>query len=78
MSKNNTDNGIKEGKIKIRWSVMSVTVILFALMLVAIVVNAEQFYHVLNNLVMNNLMWGVGWVSRWYVSLWLSCAWSSW
>ena len=42
---------------------MSVTVILFALMLVAIVVNAEQFYHVLNNLVMNNLMWGVGWVS---------------
>ena len=40
MSKNNTDNGIKEGKIKIRWSVMSVTVILFALMLVAIVVNA--------------------------------------
>ena len=41
----------------------SVTVILFALMLVAIVVNAEQFYHVLNNLVMNNLMWGVGWVS---------------
>lgn len=50
-------------KVKIRTGVMSVTVILFVLMLVAILVNAEKFYYVLNNLVMNNLMWGAGWVS---------------
>ena len=50
-------------KGKIRWSVMSVTIILFTLMLVAILVNAEKFYYVLNNLVMNNLMWGAGWVA---------------
>lgn len=53
-------NGTKE-KGKVRWPVMSVTIILFALMLVAIVVNAEKFYDILNNLVMNNLMWGLGW-----------------
>lgn len=41
--------------------VMSVTVGLFILMLIAIVVNAEGFYYVLNNLVMNNLMSGLGW-----------------
>lgn len=40
---------------------MSVTVALFVLMLIAIVINAETFYHVLNNLVMNNLMWNLGW-----------------
>lgn len=40
---------------------MSVTVILFTLMLAAILINAEKFYHVLNNLVMNNMMWGAGW-----------------
>lgn len=42
---------------------MSVTVILFALMLAAIVINAEQFYYVLEKLVMNNMMWGFGWVA---------------
>ena len=50
-------------KIKVKWSVMSVTVILFVAMLAAILVNAEKFYDILNNLVMNNLMWGTGWVS---------------
>lgn len=52
---------MNETKGKARWSVMSVTIVLFALMLVAIVVNAEAFYDILNNLVMNNLMWGLGW-----------------
>lgn len=42
---------------------MAVTVSLFIAMLIAIVVNAEGFYHVLNELVMKNLMWGTGWVS---------------
>ena len=50
---------MNETKGKARWSVMSVTIVLFALMLVAIVVNAEAFYDILNNLVMNNLMWGL-------------------
>lgn len=40
---------------------MSVTVILFIAMLAAIVINAEGFYYILNNLVMNNLMSGLGW-----------------
>lgn len=40
---------------------MSVTVFLFVAMLAAIVINAEGFYYVLNNLVMNNLMSGLGW-----------------
>ena len=48
-------------KIKVRPIVMSVTVILFIAMLAAIVINAEGFYYVLNNLVMNNLMSGLGW-----------------
>lgn len=42
---------------------MSVTVVLFILMLAAIVINAEGFYDVLYNLVMNNAMWGLGWFS---------------
>lgn len=50
-------------KVKVKWSVMSVTVVLFAVMLAAILINAEIFYDILNNLVMNNLMWGTGWVS---------------
>lgn len=50
-------------KIKTRWSVMSVTIVLFALMLGAIVLNAEKFYDILNNMVMNNLMWGTGWIA---------------
>lgn len=53
----------KKQKIKIRPAVMSVTVILFVLMLIAIVVNAEGFYNILNNVVMNNMMWGAGWVA---------------
>ena len=53
-------NKVKE-KIKIRPIVMSVTVILFIAMLAAIVINAEGFYYILNNLVMNNLMSGLGW-----------------
>ena len=52
---------MNETKGKARWSVMSVTIVLFALMLVAFVVNAEAFYDILNKLVMNNLMWGLGW-----------------
>ena len=48
-------------KGKVRWPVMSVTIVLFVAMLIAIVVNAEAFYDILNNLVMNNLMWGLGW-----------------
>lgn len=50
-------------KTKLRTPVMAVTVSLFIAMLIAIVVNAEGFYHVLNELVMKNLMWGTGWVS---------------
>ena len=50
-------------KAKVKWSVMSVTVVLFILMLAAIVINAEAFYDVLYNLVMNNAMWGLGWFS---------------
>ena len=46
---------------KVRWPVMSVTIVLFIAMLAAIVINAEKFYDILNNLVMNNLMWGLGW-----------------
>lgn len=50
-------------KQQFRPVVMSITVVLFALMLVAIVANAEKFYDVLNNLVMVNLMNGLGWFS---------------
>lgn len=50
-----------ERKGKVRWPVMSVTIVLFIAMLIAIVLNAEKFYDILNNLVMNNLMWGLGW-----------------
>ena len=42
---------------------MSVTVVLFIAMLAAILVNAEKFYDILNNFVMNNAMWGLGWFS---------------
>ena len=42
---------------------MSVTVILFVIMLGAILINAEKFYDILYNLVMNNAMWGLGWFS---------------
>lgn len=52
---------MNETKGKVRWSIMSVTIVLFALMLLAIITNAETFYNILNNLVMNNLMWGLGW-----------------
>ncbi len=48
-------------KGRFRPVVMSITVILFALMLLAIVINAEAFYDILNNLVMVNLMNGLGW-----------------
>ena len=50
-------------KVKVKWSVMSVTVVLFAVMLTAILINAEKFYDVLYNVVMNNAMWGLGWFS---------------
>ena len=50
-------------KGKIKWTVMSVTVVLFIAMLAAILVNAEKFYDILNNFVMNNAMWGLGWFS---------------
>jgi len=53
----------EQKKVKIRPAVMSVTVVLFVLMLAAILINAEKFYDILNNLVMNNLMWGLGWFS---------------
>ena len=43
-------------KVKVKWSVMSVTVVLFAVMLAAILINAEKFYDVLYNVVMNNAM----------------------
>lgn len=48
-------------KVKIRPAVMSVTVILFVLMLAAILINGEAFYYVLNTVVMNTLMSSVGW-----------------
>lgn len=48
-------------KYELRPIVMSVTVVLFALMLIAIVVDAKGFYNVLNNLVMHNAMWDFGW-----------------
>jgi len=50
-------------KVKIKWSVISVTLVLFVAMLAAILINAEAFYDVLYNLVMNNAMWGLGWFS---------------
>ena len=50
-------------KVKVKWSVMSVTVVLFIIMLGAILINAEKFYDILYNLVMNNAMWGLGWFS---------------
>ena len=50
-------------KVKVKWSVMSVTVVLFVIMLGAILINAEKFYYILYNLVMNNAMWGLGWFS---------------
>lgn len=50
-------------KAKVKWSVMSVTVVLFVIMLGAILINAEKFYDILYNLVMNNAMWGLGWFS---------------
>ena len=50
-------------KVKVKWSVMSVTVVLFVIMLGAILINAEKFYDILYNLVMNNAMWGLGWFS---------------
>ncbi|MGN1014802.1 MAG: BCCT family transporter, partial [Butyricicoccus sp.] len=48
---------------KFRPIVMSITVVLFVAMLAAIVINAEAFYNVLNNLVMVNLMNGLGWAT---------------
>ncbi|MBR3866869.1 MAG: BCCT family transporter [Butyricicoccus sp.] len=54
---------MEKTKVKIRPIVMGVTVVLFVLMLAAIVIDAETFYHVLNNLVMNNMMWGTGWIT---------------
>lgn len=53
---------VKE-RVRVKWSVMSVTVVSFVLMLAAILINAERFYDVLYNLVMNNAMWGLGWFS---------------
>jgi len=50
-------------KVKIKWSVISVTLVLFVAMLAAILINAEAFYDILYNLVMNNAMWGLGWFS---------------
>ena len=50
-------------KVKVKWSVMSVTVVLFVIMLGASLINAEKFYDILYNLVMNNAMWGLGWFS---------------
>ena len=44
-----------------RPAVMSVTLVLFVAMLIAVAVNAKQFYHVLNELIMNNAMWHFGW-----------------
>lgn len=55
--------GKEKKKYKIKWPVMSITVVAFALILIAIIVNAEGFYNVLNNLIMGNLMWGLGWVA---------------
>lgn len=52
---------MNQEKQKVRWPVMSVTIVLFVAMLAAILINAEAFYDILNNLVMNNLMWGLGW-----------------
>ena len=60
-SKNNEGELGRREKNSLRLPVMSVTVILFALILIAILVNAEGFYAVLNNLIMNNAMWGLGW-----------------
>lgn len=48
-------------KFEMRPIVMAVTVVLFIALLLAIVVNAEGFYNFLNNMVMNNAMWGLGW-----------------
>lgn len=51
----------KSEKSGLRPIVMSVTVVLFGLMLIAIVIDAKNFYNILNNLVMNNAMWDFGW-----------------
>ena len=48
-------------KVKIRPIVMSVTVILFIIMLALVIIDGESFYNVLSNVVMGFLMTNVGW-----------------
>lgn len=50
---------VKE-KVKVKWSVMSVTVVLFIIMLGAILINAEKFYDILYNLVIEQCDVGTG------------------
>ncbi|KEJ93068.1 BCCT family transporter [Synergistes jonesii] len=52
---------MKEQKSKLKLQVMSVTTILFIVMLGLVLYDKERFYYVLNNLVMNFLMTNVGW-----------------
>ena len=54
-------NDLRQNKSKLKPKVMSVTVILFLIMLFFVVFALERFYHVLNNIVMGFLMTNVGW-----------------
>lgn len=48
-------------KSRVKLKVISITLILFTLMLVMILIDMDRFYHILNNLVMGYLMKNVGW-----------------
>lgn len=51
----------KREKVRIKPVVMSVTVVMFVVVLILTLVDAQGFYYVLNNVVMNTLMSDVGW-----------------
>lgn len=51
----------KDRGYTLRPPVILFTVILFVALLICIAVNAKQFYAILNNLIMNNAMWSLGW-----------------
>lgn len=48
-------------KAKFRPVVMSVTVVLFVIMMILVLVDGDKFYHIMNNVVMGSLMKNVGW-----------------
>lgn len=54
-------NSAKANSSRLKPKVMSITVILFLVMLALVVFAMERFYHVMNNIVMGYLMTNVGW-----------------